>query len=94
VAATNGTRKPDRFEIAARTWVARDRIMTDCEEISRRSEAVSTADYPHDLELRYRLDQMHAANLDQDEAAWLSAVADFLEECVVVRDRLGASTPF
>jgi hypothetical protein len=84
---------PDRDEIAARTWAARDQIMSGCEEIASRSEAVSTADNPHDLELRHHLDDMRDADREQDDEAWLSAVADFLQEIVVARDRLGASSP-
>jgi hypothetical protein len=89
------THYPDRFEIAARTWVAQNEIISGCARII---EQVETQAPPGrgvtlTLGLRHHLDDMRDADRERDDVAWYAAIADFLREIVVVRDRLGASSP-
>lgn len=85
MAATNGTHHPDRFEIAARTWVARASIISDCSKIVEQVGAPPGRGPGVTLGLRHHLDDMRDADRDGDEAAWYAAVADFLTECVEIR---------
>lgn len=85
--AANGTRHPDRFDIARRTWVARAEIISGCEGII---EQVETQAPPGrglalTLGLRHHLDDMRDADLHRDEAAWYAAIADYMTECVEIR---------
>jgi hypothetical protein len=81
--AANGTRYPDRFEIAARTWVARAEIISGCEEIIEQVEAPPGRGLA--VGLRHHLDDMRYADLNRDDPAWYAAIADFLTECVEIR---------
>jgi hypothetical protein len=87
MAAANGTRYPDRFDIARRSWVARAEIISSCEGII---EQVETQAPPGrglalTLGLRHHLDDMRDADRERDDPAWYAAVADFLTECVEIR---------
>ncbi len=85
--AATGTRYPDRFEIAARTWVAQNEIISGCARIV---EQVETQAPPGrglalTLGLRHHLDDMRDADRERDDPAWYAAIADFLTECVEIR---------
>jgi hypothetical protein len=75
--ATNGTHFPDRFEIAARTWAAEDKIIADCGLIVERPEFESVAG-----RLEFRLDQMKAMSGRRSRKGFYNALAGFLEELV------------
>jgi hypothetical protein len=87
--AANGTRYPDRFEIAARTWEARAEIISGCEGIIEQVEEPPGRGPGLAVGLRHHLDDMRCADLNRDDAAWYAAIADFLGECVDIRKHDG-----
>jgi hypothetical protein len=89
MAAANGTRYPDRFEIARRHWVARAEIISGCEGIIEQVEAPPGRGPGLAVGLRHHLDDMRYADRERDDPAWYAAVADFLTECVDIRKHDG-----
>jgi hypothetical protein len=75
--AMNGTRYPDRFEIARRDWVAEDRIISGCSKIVELPESKPVAG-----RLDFRLSQMRAASSRRARAGFYNALAGFLDELV------------
>jgi hypothetical protein len=69
------THYPDRFEIAARTWAAEDKIIADCGLIVELPESRSVAG-----RLEFRLDQMKAMSGRRSRAGFYNALAGFLDE--------------
>jgi hypothetical protein len=78
----NGTRHPNRFDIARRDWVAENRNINNCGLIVERPESRAVAG-----RLEFRLDQMKAMSGRRSRAGFYNALAGFLEDLVNVEDR-------
>ena len=86
MAATNGTRHPDRFEIAARTWAAKAETVEHARRITARFEAVSSAEAPHSLELVDPLADLERAHASDDDLAFTKACTRFFESLVNLKE--------